>query len=74
MNKIDLSKVLKCFKLCDMTMKDFAEQEGLKVGTLYQISKGQRTSDRLYDYIINCLERDYSEEFEKIKIIIREVG
>ena len=74
MNEIELGRVISCLRFCNISIKEFAENTGLKTGTLYQIVRGQKTSKRMYDYIIACLEIDYSEEYEKIKKIIKEVG
>ena len=69
--KFDLRMILKAFRYVGLSMKEFAIKEGLNIITLYSISsQKQNYTEEYSNYICYLLERDYGEEWEKIKDII----
>lgn len=65
-----LYRVLGAFRFVGLSMKDFAEAEGIKPNKLYAIRYNRRVKNEVYNFIISTLETKYSAQYEKIKQLI----
>lgn len=67
-----LYRVLGAFRFVGLTMKEFAEAEGIKPNKLYTIRYNRRATKEIYNFIISTLETKYSAQYEKIKELIEQ--